>query len=630
MALSPIKGDYSYASDMAARRADREERTFDPGLGSLSENERKTVEAVINAVQKTIDKKVEQIDQKKEILRKEERKIPALNVLKSLMAKVSSNTISISENDGIYIDAKVDEYSFGKEDGASMVIDNGTFTISQLANQASWLSSATFGAPNVPVVQAIAGPDKNLFVAGMFQMVVIDNSIQSAPVSGYGPADPIAGVSGSGIGVGTFYINSRQVTIDSNDSLNAIAAKITSAMAFEGEALLSAKVVALGSDQSIVLSSKIGYESGFTIADAGNVLGGILTSGASPYTNYVAVTLSPDDTLETVAKSINVASKLTGISAEIVPIGINSYKLAIKSVKSGAINTVRIFDKVSSIPQEVVPGSQTYDVFQQVFNSTKTNGADASFTYNGNKMSSSSNAVRNIAAGLTITLKNVTIGPVRVSVNNKQAFIEAINLVQQFIQEYQATKQQGQYIKPLPEAIFYGDNTLSLIKNSLNSLIVQPYHGVDSKHTRSLRAIGIALKKESESDSLFIKNEEGKPITIVYKALLALGPSADGVTLHEVNHVLSRVWHAIRSSFEVYLGQKTAKKGNPNDSGIIQKAIDRIRGGFASINSEISDMDIKLIQYKEGEKKKIGNMMRSVHKAQLMQDYIKSMRKQEM
>jgi flagellar hook-associated protein 2 len=208
---------------------------------------------------------------------------------------------------------------------------------------------------------------------------------------------------------------------------------------------------------------------------------------------------SSNNTLQGVMEAINAAD--FGVSASIVNAG-DGYKLLMTSEKTGLKNSLEI--SVSDADNNNTDTGSSAGLSNFVFNSSATNmqqtaaAKDAMFSVNGLAVTSADNNVKNAIAGVDLTLRKTTTGPVTVAVKHDTAsalasvqgfitgynnFIKTINT----LTAYDATKKSG---GPL-----MGDFSVRAVVSQSDSILRNMVGGLTGEVT-SLTDIGIKTNKD--------------------------------------------------------------------------------------------------------------------------------------
>jgi len=175
-------------------------------------------------------------------------------------------------------------------------------------------------------------------------------------------------------------------------------------------------------------------------------------------------------TLEELKKSIN---DIAGdkVSATIVQIGTDDYRLFLNSTGTGAAQDITITDNDGNLS-----GTQLTDNLTAV-----QEGVDAEFTFNNQTITRSSNKVDDLITGYHITLQETGIS----QVNVKQDRENILNRINSFVEKYNAAiTELNKLTKSSTESdergIFSADSTIKSLKSTLEDMIGSVGGGVGS------------------------------------------------------------------------------------------------------------------------------------------------------
>ena len=244
---------------------------------------------------------------------------------------------------------------------------------------------------------------------------------------------------------------------------------------------------------NIATANKISSQAYASGASLGS---GTLTIGVG--TGSMQINVSSTDTLSSIANSINTSGNNVGVSASVITAA-DGQHLVLSSTQTGQANAVTV-----TAGAGVDAGLNT-SAFKQV-----TAGADASFSIDGNNITSATNTVTTALSGVTIDLSGASASSTQtISItNDTTASTKAIN---DFVTAYNAyistetsltwdpTQATGSQAGPL-----LGDSMTNTITNGLGSLMANGIN-VGGK-TISLSSIGINLNHDGtlsvDSDAL--------------------------------------------------------------------------------------------------------------------------------
>lgn len=319
---------------------------------------------------------------------------------------------------------------------------------------------------------------------------------------------------------GTFLVNGKAVTVQTNDSLTAIATKINEAGAGvtasiinggSGNTFLTITANSSGADNKVALSdvasgtvmSSLGFLSGaasirkaitngaesIALADSVSTIGSLLNVTVPPSTIQINGTnVSVDFANDSLA---DLASRITAnvpnVTATVVSAEQNGetvYKLQI--VGDSATPTFTDENRVL----------ENIGILQTAFGNELLAAQDAQFTLDGVSLTSTSNTVTNIISGATITLlKADAVTPPKTTLsltrdneairNKVQELADAYNAVVDFLKSAASFDSETLESGPL-----FGNSTVSLIQEQMARALLQSPDGVTGPY-RNLLAIGV-------------------------------------------------------------------------------------------------------------------------------------------
>ncbi len=209
------------------------------------------------------------------------------------------------------------------------------------------------------------------------------------------------------------------------------------------------------------LAQKQISESGSYTADTALVASGTgslsLTIGAKSYTiNYDATT-----TLKTLKNSIN---KIAGadVNASVVQVATGDFRLFLSAANEGAAQSISLTDTSA-----LLSGTQLTTGL-----STIQAGQDATFTYNGQAITRSSNTVTDLVSGYTVALKE--LGSSTVNVSQDRTNLET--RVDSFVKQYNAimneiSKQTKSSTDSKTRGIFSNDSIVNSMKSNIQNML---------------------------------------------------------------------------------------------------------------------------------------------------------------
>jgi flagellar hook-associated protein 2 len=320
------------------------------------------------------------------------------------------------------------------------------------------------------------------------------------------------------------------------------------------------------------------------------------------------VTLSKDETsLEAIANAINNAqfvdengkTSSSTMNAAVVRSGDGSYQLSITSKETGESQSITAISSDDEKLNEVIG----FDI-NQPNNSHMTEvskAQDAKFSFNGIAITSGSNTVKDVVAGVDITLKATTTTSqnLAITADDEKAeeaikeWVEAFNQLQstistltQFTADEKNSKELNNSNGPL-----VGDATLRNIDQSIRSIFSKGQSGEFSV----LAQIGINMDK---SGTLTINENELKKALSENSDAVATLFTGDGKTTGIANEVFAKVSGFIDSDGMIDSATnglnatlKSLDKRHDQVSNSIEQTIDRYRTQFTKLDILINSLD---------------------------------------
>lgn len=320
------------------------------------------------------------------------------------------------------------------------------------------------------------------------------------------------------------------------------------------------------------------------------------------------VTLSKDETsLEAIANAINNAqfvdengkTSSSTMNAAVVRSGDGSYQLSITSKETGESQSITAISSDDEKLNEVIE----FDI-NQPNNSHMTEvskAQDAKFSFNGIAITSGSNTVKDVVAGVDITLKATTTTSqnLAITADDEKAeeaikeWVEAFNQLQstistltQFTADEKNSKELNNSNGPL-----VGDATLRNIDQSIRSIFSKGQSGEFSV----LAQIGINMDK---SGTLTINENELKKALSENSDAVAILFTGDGKTTGIANEVFAKVSGFIDSDGMIDSATnglnatlKSLDKRHDKVSNSIEQTIDRYRTQFTKLDVLINSLD---------------------------------------
>lgn len=208
-----------------------------------------------------------------------------------------------------------------------------------------------------------------------------------------------------------------------------------------------------------------------------------LVGDASFSINGKEVTVTADDTLETLTGKINSAN--AGVNASVVKVGDGQYKLVMTSKESGTANAMTFEDG-----DNILQGLGVLNSDGTAKNQTQE-AKDAIAVINGLEVTRSNNVIDDAVSGVTFTLKkegknNETVATdVTIEMDNDKIveaakdFVEKYNAVMEYIGENN-TFTYDKSTKTGSSGPLFGDSTLTAVDSMMRSLMSSSVEGVDA------------------------------------------------------------------------------------------------------------------------------------------------------
>jgi len=186
--------------------------------------------------------------------------------------------------------------------------------------------------------------------------------------------------------------------------------------------------------------------------------------------------------LDNLKKLINDSDAGDSVTASIIKVGDNDYRLFLTAVNTGDLNGDNNADGTDDTPDISIDDSADGNLLGTQLTDDMTSaqtGVDANFTYNGQAIIRSSNEVDDLITGYDITLKEV--GKSEVSVAQNRDNITA--KIDSFIEKYNATMDEigratKNSIDSSERGIFAGESTFKSIERDLRGMMDKVGEGV--------------------------------------------------------------------------------------------------------------------------------------------------------
>lgn len=379
--------------------------------------------------------------------------------------------------------------SFGQVNGKYVIFGAGGSGLDSLT-YINGLAQAK-GAAATPLQQEIAKNQKVVAALGEFQGLLSTfkstvNTLRNPPGVGNEAEN-------------AFKYNSVSLTSNTTESASDYVS-VTSAPGALKQTIKINEIVSLASTTKQSSNS-------FTIADA-DTTGLVLASGAGPGffnagTFTVApgstVTLTVDDTLNTIAAKFNLITSSTKINASVIEVDDGEFVLSFTGIVPGADDEFDLGD----------PGTVTSDasgVLSQITFNTTQDASDAEFDLDGITVTRSSNTISDLIDGVTISLIKktpVTVPPadpftvsatVEADTTTAKSNIVAMANAYNALKEFQANQTE------LDSDGTYADTavlaTNSLFRNTIDTIlshISSTVEGIVADNPKILSDVGITL-----------------------------------------------------------------------------------------------------------------------------------------
>ena len=381
---------------------------------------------------------------------------------------------------------------------------------------------------------------------------------------------------------GEFMVNGKSVTVESTDSLAAIAAKVNSA-----NPGVTASIINGGSGSSYLTftSKQTGQAGQIQLAEvAGNALSslGMLAGAASAREAVDADTVrsfgfsSSTSTLQTLTGSVKSGSFQIGaatINVDFATQSLQGVADAINASGSGATATVVSATQNGQTVQKLeisgggLPASftdtdgvlQSLGVLQKGFSSEILAAQDAEYKLDGFSLTSAANTVANVVPGATITLlkadatdgakSTITLSQDTKGLKDKlKGLVNAYNGVQQFIDDNSKFDTETYASGPL-----FGDSLASQVEGDLAGLI---FTSIGSGAFKNMAEIGFSVTSEGKlefSEGSFDSAYAKDPTAV--KSVLTTTGTSTGVGLSFV----SSSSKTISGTYDVNITQPATK-----------------------------------------------------------------------
>ena len=194
----------------------------------------------------------------------------------------------------------------------------------------------------------------------------------------------------------------------------------------------------------------------------------------TPTINGVAVPITADDTLNTIASRINATSDI-GVKASVVQIAEGQHRLVLTSTTTGTSGEITIAD-----------GGGAWAALGLIDGAAQPNtiraAADAELTVNGLTVTRSDNTITDVLPGVTLALHATGSSTVTVAQDNEAMAAAVRDFVESYNKVIDFTRAQLQHT-PDPEnpPPLYGDAMVRRLESRLRSLVMDPVAGLPTE-----------------------------------------------------------------------------------------------------------------------------------------------------
>jgi len=187
------------------------------------------------------------------------------------------------------------------------------------------------------------------------------------------------------------------------------------------------------------------------------------------------ISYDENTTLEDLKNLINKSDAGDAVTASIIKVGDDDYRLFLTAVNTGDLNSDNNADGTDDAPDISIDDSADGNLLgTQLTDDMKAvqTGVDAQFTYNGQEITRSSNEVDDLITGYDITLKETGVSNVSVSQNRDEITAK----IDSFIEKYNATMSElARATKNSTDSsqrgIFSGESSMRSLQSSLRSMM---------------------------------------------------------------------------------------------------------------------------------------------------------------
>lgn len=421
------------------------------------------------------------------------------------------------------------------------------------------------------------------------------NIFQERQVTSFTDANvkaPLTGLTSANIRYNSYEYNSDgtngtiggfTVTADSGGGNGSISVNI------DGELFTVSSLTAAEGD-NLTLTASSGKTFKINLNDAGVTLDlstQVSADSIATALNYAfgsqgitSVTLEQGDSLLDIVGKFNAVKDQSGVSATIVQVAENDYRLSLQATQPGINNSFTFFDSTGALSQVT-------------FNDVST-AQDAIFSVNGIEVTRSTNAVNDVIDGVTFNLLQATPDYGLVTATELSLTVQAdtttvenavVNLINAyndfriFVAKQTATNDDGTLSE---DALLASDNTFRDLITQLENQVTSLVSGADNSNYNALGALGITLVDYPGDDE-----------TPATKNTLTYDPQ-------KLKDLLATNFTAVRQMFEYSFSASSADlllAGYSNKTTLTDYKLDIDIGRAAGQQVAVRDLDNNLLFY---------------------------------
>lgn len=195
------------------------------------------------------------------------------------------------------------------------------------------------------------------------------------------------------------------------------------------------------------------------------------------------------DTLNSIADKINATDEI-GVTASVIQLGTDNYKLTLTSTETGVENAITLVDG-----GDVLTSLGVLDAADQIKNETQA-AQDAEVWVNGLQIFRAENSISDIINGVTLNLKRVGTTTLTVETDTEKIvsavkeFVENYNSVMSYLNE-NMTYSYDEGSKTGTAGVLFGESSLMFIHSQLRGYLSKTVSGV-APEVNSLSMVGIS------------------------------------------------------------------------------------------------------------------------------------------